>query len=199
MIQAISIAAGLSIGIAAGYSKGVLDGTVSYINNILLSIPSPLAAVCMVAVFGSSAQTIVITIALIESVTYARLARSRAISIRECDFAMGAAASGGSAPYVLCRHILPNVFIPMIPLVAMMIGRTIVIISGLSFLGIGVQPPTPEIGTMLKEALSFMARAPWLMLYPGLTLCGFSLLFNVAGDMLTDYFDPHYYAKGKGE
>jgi peptide/nickel transport system permease protein len=188
---------GTLIGLVSGYLRGILDGIVLYFNNIVMSIPMMIAVLCAVSVMGTSELTLIFSIALIESVYYGRLARGQAIGLNERDFVLGARASGASPPYILFRHVLPGVFLPMLPLISLMIGETVVAVSVLSFLGLGVQPPTPEIGSMLNEALSHMGSAPWLMTFPGLILCLYSFWFNITGDLLADYFDPAYVTGGE--
>jgi peptide/nickel transport system permease protein len=196
-IQAIAASVGTLFGMLSGYLRGVLDETVLYFNNVIMSIPSLIAVLCAVSVMGTSELTLIIAISFIQSVYYGRLVRSHVVALRDRDFIMGARASGAKLSYILYRHVLPGVFLPMVPYIALMLGETIITISALSFLGVGVQPPTPEIGSMLNEALSFIGSAPWLIVFPGLILCLFSFLFNRAADLLTDYFDPTYMIGGE--
>jgi peptide/nickel transport system permease protein len=196
-VQAVSVGFGTLIGLLSGYLRGGLDEIVLYFNNIIMSIPTMIAVLCAVSVMGSSEFTLILSISLVKSVYYGRLMRGQVIALKERDFVLGARASGARLPYILFRYVLPGVFLPMLPLVSLMISETVVVISVLSFLGVGVQPPTPEIGSMLNEALSYMGSAPWLMIFPGLILCLYSFLFNITGDLLTDYFDPTYMIGGE--
>jgi peptide/nickel transport system permease protein len=196
-VQTVSVGVGMIIGLLSGYLRGVLDGIVLFFNNIILSIPVLIAVLCVVSVMGASELTLILSVSLVQSVYYGRLIRGKVIALKELDFVLGARASGASLPYILFRHILPGVFLPIIPLFTLMIGETMITVSVLSFLGVGVQPPTPEIGSMLNEALSHMGTAPWLMIFPGLILCLFSFWFNKTGDLLSDYFDPSYVVGGE--
>jgi peptide/nickel transport system permease protein len=196
-IQVISVGFGTLIGLVSGYLRGFLDGIVLYFNNITMSIPLIIAVLCAVSVMGASEFTLILSISLVESVYYGRLVRGQVVSLKERDFVLGARASGARLSYILFRHVLPGVFMPVLPLASLMIGETVVAVSVLSFLGVGVQPPTPEIGSMLNEALSHMGNAPWLMIFPGTILCLYSFWFNITGDLLADYFDPTYMIGGE--
>lgn len=189
-IQAISVFAGLIIGLLSGYYENFISELFIHLMNGLMSFPSMIAAFCIVALLGPGIGTIVIAISVLEWVTYARIIRSEVLSVRQMDFVQGVIALGGSNSHILLRHILPNVLMPVIPLVTLMTGHAVLTIAGLSFLGFGVQPPVPEIGLMLKEAIPYIDKAPWIMAFPGLMLALCVLLLNLLGDELRDKFDP---------
>ncbi|AOY78451.1 nickel ABC transporter permease subunit NikC [Clostridium formicaceticum] len=189
-IEALSFLIGLSIGLVLGYYGGIVDEFFIHVMNILMAFPQMLMALCFMAIMGSSMTTLVIVITSLGWISYARIVRSEVLSLKQRDFILSTKAIGASDFYILIKHILPNVLIPVIPLMTLMIGHAVLIIAGLSFLGFGVQPPYPEIGLMLNEAMTFMDSGPWLMLFPGLILATCVFLFNTLGDLLRDYLAP---------
>lgn len=190
IIEVVSLIIGLVIGLVLGFRGGVIDEFFTYIMNVLMAFPRMVMALCMIAILGPSLVSLVIVITFLGWITYARLVRSQVLAIKQKDYVLAVRAVGGSNFHILTRHILPNVILPLIPLMTLMIGHAVLIIAGLNFLGFGVQPPMAEIGLMLNEAMNFMNRAPWLMIFPGLLLAVCVLLFNLLGDALRDYLDP---------
>ncbi|WP_229396324.1 ABC transporter permease [Methanosarcina sp. DH1] len=181
---------GAVFGAISGYYGGVIDKVYTTIQDIVMSFPSLIASLCLIAMLGPGIHTLIIALSCTGWVTYARLIRSEVVSLKELDYIQGARAIGASSGYVLFRHILPNVVRPLIPLFTLMIGHTVLAISGLGFLGFGVQPPTAEIGLMIKDGLTYITRAPWMILAPGLLLCLYVWLFNVLGDELQEWLNP---------
>lgn len=196
IIEGICLAVGTLIGMITGFYRGLIDELFVQIVSVLMAFPGMIMALCMIAILGPGLTTLVLAISLTGWTTYARLIRSEVISLKEKDYIMGVRAAGASNSYILFKHIFINVLIPVIPLVTLMIGHSVLVISSLSFLGFGVQPPTPEIGNILKESITYLDSAPWLMLFPGLALATSVLFFNILGDELRDVLD--YKRRGSG-
>ena len=196
VIEGICLAIGALVGLITGYYRGLVDELFVQIVSVLMAFPGMIMALCMIAILGPGLTTLVLAISLTGWTTYARLIRSEVISLKEKDYIMGVRAAGASNSYILFKHIFINVLIPVIPLATLMIGHSVLMISSLSFLGFGVQPPTPEIGNILKESITYLDSAPWLMLFPGLALATSVLLFNLLGDELRDVLD--YKRRGSG-
>lgn len=190
IIQLISLTAGAVIGSAAGYFGGIADKLYVMVQNILMSFPSIIASLCLIAMLGPGIRTLIIALSLLGWVTYARLVRSEVLIIKESDFIMGAKSIGASNGYILMKHVLPNVVRPVIPMFTLMIGHTVLAISGLGFLGFGIQPPTPEIGMMIKDGVTYITRAPWMILFPGTLLTVYVLWINLLGDELREWLSP---------
>jgi peptide/nickel transport system permease protein len=187
--QIICIVLGLFIGMIAGYAGGFVDALALYLINVFMAVPGSLSALVVIVIFGSSSLSVTMAVSLSGWVGYARLVRGQTVSLRERDFVIGARAAGASIPYILFRHIFPNLFLPLIPLFTLMLGHTMMTISSLSFLGLGAQPPAPEIGLMLRDSISWLGRAPWLAIFPGLAMVVCVWIFNHTGNMLRDWLD----------
>jgi peptide/nickel transport system permease protein len=187
--QIICIALGLFIGMIAGYAGGLVDALALYLINVFMAVPGSLSALVVIVIFGSSSLAITMAISLTGWVGYARLVRGQTVSLKERDFVTGVRAAGASMPYILFRHIFPNLFLPLLPLFTLMLGHTMMTISSLSFLGLGIQPPAPEIGLMLRDSIPWLGRAPWLVIFPGLAMAVCVWVLNHAGNMLRDWLD----------
>ena len=191
IIEAIASTTGIIIGMVAGFFGGVVDDTLCFIMNIFQIFPSTVAAIAIIAVLGSSDMTLIIILSLLGWVGYARLARSSTLMFKERDFILGARAAGASNWYIIIKHLLPNVLMPLLPMVTLYIGHEMMSIAGLSFLGFGVQPPNAEIGLMLKDSSTYINVAPWILICPGVSLAVIVSLINGLGDTLRDKLDPH--------
>ncbi|EHP85401.1 ABC transporter permease [Methanotorris formicicus] len=189
-IEIISLTIGISIGLIAGYYGGIVDEIISRVIDTLMAFPNIIFALTLIAILGQGMVTLILALSLLGWIGYARIIRSEVLSIKENEYVLLSKAVGGSDFYIMIKHILPNAIMPLIPLATLMIGHSVLSIAGLSFLGLGVQPPTPELGLMLKESMTYMDIAPWLMIFPGLVLSVCVLLFNTLGDALRDLFDP---------
>lgn len=189
-IQLAALGIGTAFGILSGYYGGIVDRLFVIVQNVLMSFPSMIASLCMLLLLGNGIHTLIIALTVVEWVSYARLVRSRVVSLRNMNFIRGAKAVGVSDFRILAVHIVPNVIRPIIPLFTLMIGHTVLSISGLGFLGFGIQPPTAEIGLMIRDGLTYINKAPWMFLLPGLLLVAYSLLFNMVGDDLQDWLNP---------
>lgn len=190
-IQILSFAGGAVIGAAAGYFGKWVDKIYMVVQNVLLSFPGTIAALCIILMMGQGIISLIASLALIEWVSYAKLVRSEVITIKESDYILSARAAGAGSFYLLMRHILLNAVWTVVPVFTVMIGHTVLMISGLGFLGFGVQPPMAEIGMMISEGVTYMARAPWLLLCPGLTMAVYVLMINILGDLLREMMNPY--------
>jgi len=189
---AVSIAAivGVPFGLLSGYAGGAADMVIQRITDILLSFNPFLLALVLVAVFGVGIQTVTIAAGIGVIPQFIRLARGQALSLREEVYVEAAVAFGESSAAILGRHVLRNALTPIIVYATLNIGVTVLVAAGLGFLGLGVQPPTPEWGTMLGTARSFIFKASYQMTFPGLAIFLAVLSFNLVGDGLRDAFDP---------
>jgi len=189
---AVLIAAivGVPLGLVSGYAGGATDMVIQRITDILLSFNPFLLALVLVAVFGVGIQTVTIAAGIGVIPQFIRLARGQALSLREEVYVEAAVAFGESSAAILGRHVLRNALTPIIVYATLNIGVTVLVAAGLGFLGLGVQPPTPEWGTMLGTARSFIFKASYEMTFPGLAIFLAVLSFNLVGDGLRDAFDP---------
>jgi peptide/nickel transport system permease protein len=190
MAVAISAVFGVILGLIAGYYGGLLDDVIMRIADVQLSIPLILLAISVIIVLGSSIQVLIVVIGLTQWISYARMVRGQALSLREKDFVTSAYAVGASDLRILTRYILPNTLSSVTVLVTLNMATVIVLEAGLSFLGLGIQPPEPSLGTMLSESTSYLSSAWWLSSFPGLTIMVIILAINLFGDGLRDVLDP---------
>lgn len=191
-VLAIGLAAlvGLPLGLIAGYRSGWWDSLSMRLVDVLMVLPTFVLAVAIVSVLGSGITSVIIAVAITTIPVFARLTRAITLTLREQDFVAAAQVSGASDTRILSRHILPNSLPPLIVQASLGIGTTILIAAALGFLGLGVQPPTPEWGSMLSRGRTYMSSAPHLVLFPGLAIALVVLGFNLVGDSLRDALDP---------
>lgn len=181
---------GIGVGIVAGYYGGIVDNIIMRVVDILLAFPNIILAIVILGIFGPSYPNLVVSLAAVWWVNYARIIRSVVLSLKESEFILAIKAIGASDFNIMVRHILPNSLPPILPLATLDLGSAILAISGLGFLGLGLQPPTPEWGVMLRDALPFMESHPYLMIFPGFMIMISVLAFNMLGDSLRDVLDP---------
>ena len=181
---------GITVGVIAGYIGGLVDDVAMRIVDVLLAFPSLVLALAIVGTLGPSLQNVLIGMVAVWWVDYARVMRGLTLGVRDREYVTAAQCAGASARHVMLRHILPNVVPSVLVLATLELGGLILAISGLSFLGLGAQPPTPEWGTMLNDGRPFFQRAPQLMLYPGLAITLVVVGCNLLGDGLRDVLDP---------
>ena len=186
----LAMVVAVPIGLASGYYRGVLDTVVMRLVDTLLAFPFLILAVGFAAIFGPSLQIATLAIGLVQIPKQVRIARGEVLSLREETFVQGAVADGASDAFILFRHILPNVANTLLVQATVLIPYAILGESTLSFLGLGVQPPTPSWGVMLTAAQAFLSQAPWLALVPGITILVTTMSFNLLGDGLRDTLDP---------
>lgn len=180
---------GFIVGAAAGYFGRVVDEVLMRLVDILLAFPGIILSLAVVGILGPSLMNLIIALASVGWVRYARVFRGEILAVKQEAFIESARAIGCSKVRIIIRHILPNIISPVVILATMNMGSIIVSIAGLSFLGLGVQPPTPEWGVMLSDGKPFMENAPYLMIFPGLMILVTVMAFNLLGDGLRDFLD----------
>jgi peptide/nickel transport system permease protein len=186
----ISGVLGMAVGLVSGYFGGKVDDFFMRLADIQLAFPFILLAIAVIGVLGPSLRNIIIVIGVSSWVVYARVVRGEVLSIREREFVQAAIALGSRDGRVLVRHVLPNAFTPWLVVATLDMARVIVIESALSFLGLGVQPPTPTWGGMLADGRVYLSTAWWLATFPGLAILVTVLGINLLGDGLRDTLDP---------
>jgi peptide/nickel transport system permease protein len=180
------------IGLLSGYLGRWIDNLLMRLTDIQLSIPFILLAIALIGALGPSMQNVIIVIAVTNWMAYARVARAETLSLREREFVLAAKVSGSNLFKILSAHILPNVLNSCIILATLDIGKVIIYEAGLSFLGIGVPPPTPSWGLMLAEGRKYITIAYWLSTFPGIALFVVVLGVNFFGDWVREKFDPKF-------
>ena len=186
----LAIAIAVPIGLIAGYYRGWADLVISRITDVLLAFPFLILAVGLAAILGPSLLNATLAIGIGAVPGLVRIARGEALALREEDYVRAAVANGASDVIILGRHIVPNMMSTLLVQATVTIPAAIIAEAALSFLGLGVQPPTPSWGVMLADAQSYLSQAPRLALYPGIAIFLCSLSFNLLGDGLRDVFDP---------
>ena len=182
--------AGTIIGLLSAWWGGVWDGLFMRVMDVLLAFPAILLALLIIAIVGPGTMTSVAAIAIVYTPIFARVVRGPALSLKQRDFVDAARTFGSSQTYVLTRHLLLNLVAPLAVQVTLALAWALLTEAGLSFLGLGTQPPTPSLGLMLAESRNLMQHAPWLMIFPAVTIMLGILGFNLTGDALRDILDP---------
>ena len=181
---------GTIIGLLAGWWGGWLDGVFMRSMDVLLAFPAILLALLIIAIVGPGTMTSVVAIASVYTPIFARVVRGPTLSLKRRDFVDAARTFGSSQRYIMSRHLLLNLVAPLTVQVTLALAWALLTEAGLSFLGLGTQPPAPSLGVMLAESRNLMQQAPWLMLFPGLAIMLGILGFNLFGDALRDILDP---------
>ncbi len=181
---------GTLLGMIAAYFQGWVDQLITMVVDALLSFPSLVLALAIAAALGASVINIAIALAIVRIPIYARLARSQALQVSAQEYMTAAVVAGTRTHRMLLRHILPNIFSPLLVQATISISFAILYESVLSFLGLGVQPPTPECGSMISDAQTYLSSDPWMMLGPALAIVLVVLSLNILGDALRDRLDP---------
>lgn len=189
-VVAISLLFGGFVGAIAGYFGGRVDMIVMRIMDILLAIPSMVLALAVVAALGTSITNLMLSLAIARTPQIARVVRAAILPVKESEYIEAARACGTSSARIILRHVLPNAFGPILVQATMQIGTAIMNISSLSFIGLGIQPPAPEWGSMLAEMREYLRYQPSLVLAPGLCIMLAVFSFNRIGDGLRDALDP---------
>ena len=181
---------GISIGLLAGYYGGMVDGFSMRMVDLLLAFPGILLALAIIAILGGSLTNLMIAVGIAAIPEYVRMTRGTVLSVKEREFVLAARVTGCRGHMVMLRHILPNVAAPLIVLATLGMASAIITGSALSFLGLGIKPPTPEWGNMLAEGREFLQRAWWVSFFPGAAIMVTVLSINLLGDGLRDVLDP---------
>ena len=181
---------GTLFGLVAGYAGGLTDRVVMRVAEVQLAFPFILLVVSIVAVLGPGTRNVVLALGISGWVAYAKLVRAQVLTLRELPFVEAARAVGAGAGRIMFRQILPNTLSPVVVLASFSVAQMIILESALSFLGLGVQPPTPTWGGMLADSRGYLAIAWWLATFPGAVLMATVLAINILGDWLRDLLDP---------
>jgi peptide/nickel transport system permease protein len=187
---ALAISVAVPVGLASGYYRGWLDGVIGRLVDTMLSFPFLVLAVGLAAILGPSLTNASIAIGVTQVPIFIRITRGETLSVREEDYVAGAVADGAGDLTILSRHVLPNITNPLLVQATVAIPTAIIAESILSFLGLGVRPPTPSWGVMLSTAQPYLSDALWLAVFPGLAIFLATLSFNLLGDGLRDVLDP---------
>lgn len=186
----IGLTIGTSLGLLAGFFGGWLDTVLMRATDVMLAFPEILLTIAIVAILGPALQNTVIAVGLASVPVYARTIRSAVLQVRQLDFIQAATALGQTDGRILLRHVLPNILSPVIVIATVNVGIAILITAGLSYVGLGAQPPTPEWGAMLSESRAYIENGWWMATFPGLAITVLVIAFNLIGDALRDVFDP---------
>lgn len=186
----VSSLLGLLIGIVAGYFRGYLGATLMRFLDVIFAFPGVLLAVAISAIMGAGMANVILAMSIVLLPFVGRIAYVETVAVSQQDFVEAARVSGASTTGVLFREILPNVVNPVIVFGTTSLGAMLVLAAGLSFLGVGVQPPTPDWGIMAAEGRVILRSAPWIALLPGLVIVVVAVACNVAGDGIRDTLDP---------
>jgi peptide/nickel transport system permease protein len=204
----ITLTIGVTVGAVAGYFGGWLDTVLMRLTDAMLSMPSLLVLILLSAILRevnsayfeqNNVMIIALVIGLLSWMTFARLVRAAFLVLRELDYVTASRSLGGSAAFIIFQHILPNAIGPVIVEATLELGYAIIEESGLSFLGFGIQPPTPSWGNLLSNAQEYLVKYPWLALFPGLMIFVAIISVNYIGDGLRDAVDPYKVLEKVGE
>lgn len=190
MMIGIVFGLGVAVGVVAGFLRGLVDTMLMRLCDTLMAFPGLIFAIAVVGMLGPGLFNTVVALSVVWWAKYARMARSLVISLQQKEFVTAAAFSGARKIQIISRTILPNMLPPLIVMAMMDVGGMMLSMSGLSFLGLGAQPPNPEWGAMLNEGRRYLQTAPWLLIYPGLAIFSTVIIFNLLGDSLRDVLDP---------
>jgi peptide/nickel transport system permease protein len=191
LADGIALVLGVVIGVVGGFYGGRVDSFVVWLTDVMLAFPYLLLAMIVVAIFGTGLTNAMIAIGIVYMPQFARLVRGTVLSLKEKEFVEAARCIGVSPFRIMFRHILPNCLAPIIVMATLAIGWAIVQTAGLSFLGLGAQPPTPEWGAMLSGGRNYMLSAWWIATFPGFAIVLTVIGFNMLGDGLRDVLDPY--------
>jgi peptide/nickel transport system permease protein len=188
---AVSALVGVVLGLLSGYFGGWVDEVTMRAMDVIYAFPDLLLALALVATFGTGMTGLLIAIAIGRIPGFARVTRAAVLSLRENEYVEAARTIGLRDWQIIAYHIFPNGLAPIIVMVSIGLALAILVEASLSFLGLGIQPPTPSLGGLLKDALGFMDRAPWMAIFPGLTIAVIVFALNLLGDGLRDALDPN--------
>lgn len=180
---------GTILGVAAGYFGGMVDAVIMRLADMMISFPGLILAIAIAGLLGPNMVNAVIAISAVSWPKYARLARSMVLKVKTNIYVEAALVSGASTTTMIFQHIIPNMITTIFVTATTDIGGMMLELAGLSFLGFGAQPPTPEWGLMLNEGRTYLVQAPWLMIYPGIAIVITVVIFNLLGDSIRDIMD----------
>ena len=189
-LVSIILVVGTALGVIAGYFGGIIDEIIMRIADMMISFPGLVLAIAIAGLLGPNMVNAVVAIAAVSWTRYARLARSMVLKIKKSLYIEAAIVNGTRTADILWKHVLPNMITTMIVTAATDMGTMMLELASLSFLGFGAQAPTPEWGLMLNEGRAYIAKAPWLMIYPGIATVIVVVIFNMLGDSIRDIMDP---------
>lgn len=190
MLVALVFLVGTTLGIISGFYGGKVDIIIMRFADIMISFPGVLLAIAIAGVIGGSAINAVIALMCATWPKYARLGRSMVLKVKQREYIEAARVNGGTPIHILWQHVLPNILPLLVITAAADLGALMLELAGLSFLGFGAQPPTPEWGSMINEGRQQLQSAPWLMMFPGAAIFVSVVIFNLWGDALRDVLDP---------
>lgn len=197
ILVAIITATGTLVGVTCGYAGGALDSVVMRISDVCLAFPGLVFALAIAAILNSGIYGAVAALAVISWPKYARIARSQTLALKKADFIYAARLAGGTTSQIVFRHILPNIAGPILVTAMLDIGTMMMELAGLSFLGLGALPPTPEWGNMMSGGRSMLQTYPWVIIAPGIAIFICVVVFNLLGDTVRDYMDPKNSRSGR--
>lgn len=190
LLVALVFVVGTTLGIVSGFYGGKIDIVIMRVADVMISFPGVLLAIAIAGILGGSAINAVLALLCATWPKYARLGRSMVLKIKEREFIEAARVNGGTPVHILYTHVLPNILPLIVITAAADLGALMLELAGLSFLGFGAQPPTPEWGAMINEGRQQLQTAPWLMMFPGAAIFISVVIFNLWGDALRDVLDP---------
>src|SRR5207249_4330029 len=186
----LAVAIGGPLGLVAGYAEGVPDQLIMRPLDVLMAFPAILLANALMSVFGTGALLVSVALAVVYTPVVARVVRASVLATKIEVYVDGARALGATVPRLVLGHILPNAATPVLVQSSVLMAIAIIVEASLSFLGVGVRPPTPSLGLMLADGRGFMLQAPWMVVFPGLAIMLAVLGFNMLADGLRDWLDP---------
>jgi peptide/nickel transport system permease protein len=189
-VVAVIFVVGTTLGVIAGYFGGAADEIIMRLADMMISFPGLVLAIAIAGMLGPNLVNAVIAISVVSWTKYARLARSLTLRIRGGVYIEAAQVTGSKTGHILLRYVLPNLVNSLIVTAAADIGTMMLELASLSFLGFGATAPTPEWGLMLNEGRTYLTKAPWLMIYPGIAIVIVVVIFNMLGDSIRDILDP---------
>ncbi len=187
---ALGLVAGTGFGMIAGYYRGKVETGIMRSVDVLMCFPDLILAIAVTAALGANLFNLILTIGIVMTPRFARLAHGQVLSITESEYVLSARAVGAGVPRIILRHIFPNIFGDLLVAATLWVGVAIRLEANLAFIGLGVSPPTPTWGNMIREGIDVMINAPWISMYSGLSILITILAFNMLGDGLRDIADP---------
>ena len=190
LCAAIAAVAGTLLGMIVGYLGGITDQIVMRFMDMAFAFPMLLMAILVSAVIGTGTPSVVVTIIVVTLPAFSRVARGPTLSVRHREYVTAAIINGGSLLRILGRHVLPNILPPVLVQLSFTLSVALIVEGALSFLGLGIQPPQPSLGSLLRDGKNYLEIAPWTVLSPGIALALAILAINIFGDWLRDFLDP---------